>query len=115
MIEVNQIVELEGQKITIENMEIYPTHMRINISDDEENTAWVKDLDFYVKTAWGKNFEPVKEGLTATGDGKGKTMTSYRADSTFFYDAKEIELVINGAVWLRKDMEKVMEQWKMMR
>lgn len=107
MIEVNQTVELEGQKIIIENMEIYPTHMRINISDDEENTAWMKDLDFYVKTALGKKFEPVKEGLTATGDGKGKTMTSYRADSTFFYDAKEIELVINGAVWLRKDMEKV--------
>ena len=60
IIEVNQTVELEGQKITIESMEVYPTHMRINISDDKDNTAWMKDLDFYVKTAWGKRFEPVQ-------------------------------------------------------
>ena len=107
IIEVNQTVELEGQKITIESMEVYPTHMRINISDDKDNTAWMKDLDFYVKTAWGKRFEPVQEGLTSTGDGEGATMTSYRADSTYFYDAKSLKLVITGAKWLRKDMEKV--------
>ena len=107
IIEVNQTVELEGQKITIESMEVYPTHMRINISDDKDNTAWMKDLDFYVKTAWGKRFEPVQEGLTSTGDGESATMNSYRADSTYFYDAKSLKLVITGAKWLRKDMEKV--------
>ena len=107
IIEVNQTVELEGQKITIEELEIYPTHMRINISDKAENTAWLKCLDFYVEADWGKRFEPVQEGLTSTGDGEGATMTSYRADSTYFYDAKSLKLVITGAKWLRKDMEKV--------
>lgn len=106
-IDVNQTVELEGQKITIENLEIYPTHMRINISDDEENTAWLKRLDFYVETEKRKRFEPVQDGITATGSGEGHTMDSYRADSTYFYEAKKLKLVITGAEWLRKDMEKV--------
>ena len=106
-IDVNQTVDLEGQKITIKNLEIYPTHMRINISDDEKNTAWMNRLYFYVETERGKRFEPVQDGLTATGDATGNTMTSYRADSTYFYDAKKLKLVITGVEWLRKDMEKV--------
>ena len=32
---------------------------------------------------------------------------SFRADSAYFYEAKKIKLVITGARWLSKDMEKV--------
>lgn len=106
-IEVKEIVELEGQKISIDAVEIYPTHMRINISDREENTAWLKRLDFYVVTDKKEKFEPVKEGITATGINDTPTMTSYRADSTYFHEAKELKLIITGAEWLKKDMEKV--------
>ena len=105
--EVNQIVELEGQKISIETIEIYPTHMRINISDSEKNTAWLKRLDFYIVTDKKEKFEPVEVGITSTGSGDTNTMTSYRADSTYFHEAKELKLVITGAEWLNKDMEKV--------
>lgn len=77
--EVNQIVELEGQKISIETVEIYPTHMRINISDSEENTAWLKRLDFYIVTDKKEKFEPVEVGITSTGSADTNTMTSYRA------------------------------------
>lgn len=106
-IEVNQIVELEGQKISIDAVEVYPTHMRINISDREENTAWLKRLDFYVVTDKKEKFEPVKEGITATGINDTPTLTSYRADSTYFHEARGLKLVITGAEWLKKDMEKV--------
>lgn len=106
-IEVNQIIELEGQKISIDAVEIYPTHMRINISDREENTAWLNRLDFYVVTEKQEKFEPVEVGITSTGSTDTNTMTSYRADSTYFHEAKELKLVITGAEWLNKDMEKV--------
>ena len=33
-------------------------------------------------------------------------MISYRADSTYFYEAEHLKVVITGAKWLRKDMEK---------
>lgn len=105
--EMNETILLDGQKIIIKNVEIYPSHMRVNIEDVPENTAWLKRLDFYIKTDYGMRFEPVSNGVTATGSGDSKTMVSFRADSSYFYEAKKMKLVITGAQWLRKDMEKV--------
>lgn len=105
-IEVNRIVELEDQEISIDEVEIYPTHMRVNVSGMKENTAWLRRLDFYVLTDKGEQFEPVKEGITSTGT-IGTNTISYRADSTYFHEAEELKLIITGAEWLDKDMERI--------
>ena len=102
---VNQTVILEGQAITITDIEVYPTHLRVDIAESEDNTAWLKDLDFYIETDWGMKFDPVSSGITATGSTDSPSMVSYRADSTYFYEANHLKLVITGAQWLRKDME----------
>ena len=102
---VNQTVILEGQAITITDIEVYPTHMRVDIAESADNTAWLKDLEFYIETDWGMKFEPVSNGITATGSADSPSMVSYRADSTYFYEANHLKLVITGAKWLRKDME----------
>ena len=102
---VNQTVILEGQAITITDIEVYPTHMRVDIAESADNTAWLKRLDFYIETDWGMKFNPVSNGITATGSTESPSMVSYRADSTYFYEADHLKLVITGAQWLRKDME----------
>lgn len=102
---VNQKVILDGQVITITDIEVYPTHMRVDIEEAPDNTAWLKDLDFYIETDMGMKFDPVSGGITATGSGDSPTMTSYRADSTYFYESEHLKLVITGAQWLRKDMQ----------
>lgn len=102
---VNQTVILEGQEITITDIEVYPTHLRVDIAESADNTAWLKDLDFYIETDWGMKFDPVSSGITATGSTDSPSMVSYRADSTYFYEANHLKLVITGAQWLRKDME----------
>lgn len=104
---INQTVELGGQTVTITDMEVYPTHLRVNLEPEERNTAWLKDLDFYIETDWGMKFDPVANGITATGSEYSKDMISFRTDSTWFYEAKHLKLVITGATWLRKDMERV--------
>lgn len=107
IVPVNQIVEMDGQKITISQIEVYPTHMRVAIEDHPDNTAWLTSLAFYIETDEGMRFEPVSNGTTATGTADTPTMTSYRADSTYFYEAEHLKLVITGAQWLNKDMEKI--------
>lgn len=102
---VNETVILEGQKITVTNIEVYPSHMRVEIAEDTDNTAWLKDLEFYIETDWGMKFDPVSNGITATGSADSPSMVSYRADSTYFYEADHLKLVITGAQWLRKDMK----------
>ena len=102
---VNQTVMLDGQAITITDIEVYPTHMRVDIAESADNTAWLKKLDFYIETDWGMKFDPVSNGITATGSTDSPSMVSYRADSTYFYEADHLKLVVTGAQWLRKDME----------
>ena len=102
---VNQTVILDGQAITITDIEVYPSHMRVDIAESGDNTAWLKKLDFYIETDWGMKFDPVSNGITATGSADSPSMVSYRADSTYFYEAQHLKLVITGVQWLRKDLE----------
>ena len=102
---VNQTIILEGQAITITDIEVYPTHMRVDIEESPDNTAWLKGLDFYIETDWGMKFDAVSNGIVSTGSADSPSMVSYRADSTYFYEANHLKLVITGAKWLRKDMK----------
>ena len=104
---IYQTVVLDGQEITFTEMEIYPTHLRVNIEDTADNTAWLRDLDFYIETDKGMKFDTISNGITATGSVDSPTMISFRADSSYFYEAEQLKIVITGAEWLNKDMEKV--------
>lgn len=104
---VNQTVILDGQRITITDIEVYPTHMRVDIEESPDNTAWLKDLEFYIETDSDMIFDASSGGITATGSGDTPSMTSYRADSLYFYEAEHLKLVITGAKWLRKDLQTV--------
>lgn len=107
IIPIGQTVRMDGQNIILTDMEIYPTHLRLNVDADPANTAWLTRLDFYIETDWGMKFDPIANGITATGSVDSPMMVSYRADSSYFYEAKHLKVVITGAEWLDKDMEKV--------
>ena len=104
---VNQTVELDGQQISIESIEVYPTHARVNVADAPENTAWLKALMFYMETEKGEVFTTAKNGVTAMGSPDSPSMVSYYAESTYFYDAKQLNLVITGALWQEKGRERI--------
>lgn len=105
IIPVNQTVMLDGQAITVTEVEVYPTHMRVVIAESADNTAWLKGLDFYIETDMGIRFEPGASGILSTGSTDSPSMVSYRAESTYFYEAEHLKLVITGAEWLRKDLQ----------
>jgi hypothetical protein len=105
VIALNQTLELNGQRITLTDCEIYPTHLRLNVTADEANTAWLTDLDFYIEGDGGQVFSTVTNGISATGSLDSPMMDSYRAESPWFYSAEHLTLVITGARWLEKDME----------
>jgi len=105
--EINKTVILDGNEIIIRKMEIYPTHLRVNIEESTENKDKLKGLEFYIKTDWGMKFETVSNGIIAHGSVDAPEITSYRADSTYFYEADHLEIVITGADWLDKSRELV--------
>lgn len=101
---VNQTVNLDGQSITITEIQVYPTHLRMVVAEASENTSWLQMLDFSIETEDGR-FDSIQHGVTATITEDG--LTAYRSDSIYFYEAKQLQVVITGARWLRKDMERV--------
>ncbi len=105
--EVNQSFILDGQKLTATTVEVYPTHLRLNLKDDEGNTAWLKSLVYYLEDEKGKRFEQIRNGITATGSINSPMMSSYRLESTFFSNSKRLTIYITGATWLDKDMKRV--------
>ena len=104
---LNQPMELDGQKFTITKLEIYPSHIRIHVEQSPENTAWLKDLHFYLELDNGKHVEEIADGISASGSQDNPAMTIYRAESSYFAQAQCIRLVVTGADFLDKDREQV--------
>ena len=67
---------LDGQKVTFTDIEIYPTHMRIDVKTDTSNTAWLASLDLYILADGGKKFKPTANGITASGSTESMEMNS---------------------------------------
>lgn len=106
-IAVNQSFELDGQKLTLTNAEIYPTHMRFTFDDEPENTAWLKSLEFYVENEKGERFDGISDGISASGKADSPMMATYMLESAFFSESKHLSLKITGVTWLSKDMETI--------
>lgn len=107
IIPVNQTILLNGQTITITEAQVFPTHVRINVADQSENTAWLKGLDFYLENEHGQTFMPISNGISATGSENTDSMVSFRLESTYFARSKHLTLHITGAEWLDKAQETV--------
>ena len=68
IIPVNQTFSLDGQTLTVTEVEVYPTHVRVNVADDPNNTAWLKSLAFYLENEDGGRLEPISNFIIAAGD-----------------------------------------------
>lgn len=103
-ISVDSTLELNGQKFTVRQLEVYPTHCRVKLEEDPDNTAWLKGLDFSIATTFRrKKFESTGNAIGAENS---NSILSYHADSPYFYKARHLKLVITGAEWEPKDQKK---------
>lgn len=106
-IALNRWFELDGQRLLARNVEIYPTHIRLNLGDDETNTAWLRSLEFYLEDENGSRYEKISSGISATGSTDSYFMAGHRLESSYFGDAEHLTIQITGATWLEKDLEYV--------
>ncbi|WP_455723483.1 DUF4179 domain-containing protein [Dysosmobacter welbionis] len=107
IVPVNSTFQLDGQTLTVTEVEVYPTHVRVNVAGAADNTAWLKALDFYLENEDGERFDSITNGVSATGDPDTPAMKSFRLESSYFAGCDHLTLHITGATWLDKDMERV--------
>ena len=107
LLELNRTFALDGQTFTLQEAEIYPTHLRLTLTADPDNTAWLKSLRFYIEDETGRRNEAISNGISATGTTDTPFMGSMHQESTFFWQSEHLTLHITGAEWLDKDLENV--------
>jgi hypothetical protein len=106
-IELNDSFVIDNEVLNLTNVEIYPTHMRINFSDIDSNTAWMESLSFYIENEKGEKFERSSHGVSAVGSPDSPMMGTQLLESSFFSKSKELTLYITSVTWLDKDMKRL--------
>lgn len=101
--DLNEWVELDGQRILLKTVEIYPTNLRVELEGDPANTAWLKSLDFYIEDETGRRNDPITNGITASGTTNSPAMGAFYQESSFFWNSRHLNLYITGGQWLDKD------------
>lgn len=107
IINVGQAFVLDGQRVTLTEAELYPTHLRLNFDYDPDNTAWLTNLNYYLENEHGERFESVANGISGVGDPDTPSASSVWLDSPFFSQGEHLTLHITGATWLEKGREQV--------
>ena len=98
-VEVNRWIQLDGNDIRIVDLELYPTHARLNLEQAPDNAEELQGLDFYLEDGEGNRYEEGSaSGLAALGD-------SYLFESPYFSDPDSLTLYITRAEWLEKSRE----------
>ena len=106
IIPVDTAFTLDGQRLTLTEVELYPTHLRVNLEADAGNTAGLAGLELYLENEYGERFER-PGGITAMGDPEGEGMATFWLDSTFFSQGEHLTLYITQAKWKDKDAPRV--------
>lgn len=103
---IGQWVELDGQRIYVEQLEVYPSHARLKLSDHEENTLRLVDFEFYLEDGNGVRYE-AEGGISGLSDPDTGFAFDRRVGSPWFSRSKELMLHITGVSWLDEDSRTV--------
>lgn len=103
-VEIDQDFALDGNEFTLTTVELYPTHMRLNIEQAPDNADWLVSLELTIDGD-GREVKRVdSKGLVSTGGRKYGDLSLYTA-SPWYYGCGNLELTITEGLWLDKERE----------
>jgi len=97
---VDQDVIIDGQRLTIASVKFLPTHTRVIIIEDENNTAQLSGLAFHAINERGERFDQPQRGTRSTG-------MAYHLESSFFTPSRRFTLYITETTWQAKGVPRV--------
>lgn len=104
-IELNRTIELEGQKVIFDKVEIYPTQVRILWHADENNTHLVDGMKIALQSREHGRWEGISNGVTGIGM-LGEPQQIWLESSWFDYET-EYQLAIERYAMIPKEQQTV--------
>lgn len=107
---VNQTLDVLGQKLTIDEIAIYPSNTRIIWHTDPENDAWLTYLPFYLTDEHGNRVDGIRNGISGTGKDRRYGGGTVWLDSAWYDTAEHLTLHLDDAAIVPKDQDTVLLQ-----
>ena len=104
-LELNQTVELEGQKLIFDKVEIYPTQVRVLWHEDEANTQYIDGLKISLQSKEYGRWKGISNGVSGVGT-FGKPQQTW-LESSWFSDETEYQLAIEQYALIPKEQQTV--------
>ena len=99
---LNEEIEVENQKMTIEDITVYPLRVAITIAFDEANTMRIFNFeDMRIEDEKGEVWSSIRNGVTMSETDEGKLV--YYLQSNYFEKPKKLYFKINQLQALPKD------------
>ena len=98
--DIQEEVEMDGQKLLFEKIEVYPTMTRVFYSENIDNTYELIDIDVILKDDEGNEYEKMEESDMFIEDETGTITgiaTSFR--SSYFKEDVSLQVEIRGVSW----------------
>lgn len=106
-VEVGKWLELDGQRILVDRLELYPTRTVLCLGEDPANTAWLRSLKFWFEDGKGRVYDDIDGSLSASGEENSKSFLTYYFQSFYYGQPEDLTLHISKVEWLDKDAPRV--------
>ena len=101
--DVNETAEIDGQKIHVRKVEVYPTRVAVHVEVDPDNTKQLMEIeDLRLVDETGETWGGISNGFSASGGPSDKEKIIY-LQSNYFHEPKELYLVLNRIQAVDKD------------
>lgn len=98
---IGQWVELEGNRLWLDRVDIYPTSAQLYVTADGDNDAWFTGLDFHLEDGQGNRYGPEGSMLGEFVSEGGNSYALWFATPWFAPDS-QLTLHITGSSWCAK-------------
>lgn len=97
---INEWIEINGQRILLDRIEIYPSRARLFLQYDKDNKAAVHGLDIHLKDNKGKVYSTA--GGLSSQSSDDQNIITMDFESSYFTNAKQLTLYIDGVSLIDK-------------
>lgn len=98
---IGQWVELEGNRLWLDRVDIYPTSAQLYVTDDKDNGAWFNGLEFHLEDGEGNCYGPEGSMLGEIVNEGDNNYVLWFATPWFAPDS-QLTLHITGSSWSAK-------------
>ncbi|WP_042144537.1 DUF4179 domain-containing protein [Paucisalibacillus sp. EB02] len=101
--DVNETTEIDGQKIHVTTVEVYPTRVAVHVEVDPDNTKQLLEFeDLRLVDETGETWGGITNGFSASGGLSDKERIIY-LQSNYFHDPEQLFLVFKRIQAVDKD------------